>query len=270
MADSNESAKSTKTGDLPEIAYLEKGPVPPATRGQAEEMLERLAKKAPRPLLFARVKITVDEGRDPSKSTIVQATLDISGELIRAQVSAPSPGDGLNTLADRIDRRLRKLSERRQDVTRRPASTPEGSWRRGDLPTSRPDFFPRPPEERRVVRRKTWAPRDQISVTEALFNLDVLDHRFFLFTDRSDGETTVVYEDGDMVSLQRLTGGSPPEDAVVPVNETPAPELDLDDAKTQLDITDAPFLFFRDPETGEGEVLYRRYDGHYGLIEPRR
>ena len=28
------------------------------------------------------------------------------------------------------------------------------------------------------------------------------------------------------------------------------------------------FLFFENAATGRGSVLYRRYDGHYGLIEP--
>ena len=27
-----------------------------------------------------------------------------------------------------------------------------------------------------------------------------------------------------------------------------------------------PFVFYLDPETGRGRVLYIRYDGHYGLI----
>ena len=41
--------------------------------------------------------------------------------------------------------------------------------------------------------------------------------------------------------------------------------LDVDEAKEQLDLSAATFLFFRNGH-GRGEVLYRRYDGHYGLI----
>lgn len=33
-------------------------------------------------------------------------------------------------------------------------------------------------------------------------------------------------------------------------------------------ITDDGLVFFRDRRSGRGHVLYRRYDGHYGLIEP--
>jgi len=49
--------------------------------------------------------------------------------------------------------------------------------------------------------------------------------------------------------------------------ETP-PRLSLDDAVRVQDGSDAPFLFFLDDANGRGHVLYRRYDGHYGLITP--
>jgi hypothetical protein len=35
-----------------------------------------------------------------------------------------------------------------------------------------------------------------------------------------------------------------------------------------MDALDHRFLYFTDAETGRGCVLYLRYDGHYGLIEP--
>ena len=33
-------------------------------------------------------------------------------------------------------------------------------------------------------------------------------------------------------------------------------------------MSDEPFLLFRNADTGRGNVLYRRYDGHYGLVTP--
>lgn len=32
--------------------------------------------------------------------------------------------------------------------------------------------------------------------------------------------------------------------------------------------TALPFLFFAEPASGRGRLLYRRYDGHYGLVRP--
>ena len=41
-----------------------------------------------------------------------------------------------------------------------------------------------------------------------------------------------------------------------------------DQAVTHLDLGGDPFVFFVDAGTARARVLYRRYDGHYGLITP--
>lgn len=40
----------------------------------------------------------------------------------------------------------------------------------------------------------------------------------------------------------------------------------LEEAIDLLDASEQPFVFFLDPQTGRGRVLYRRYEGHYGLL----
>ncbi len=40
-------------------------------------------------------------------------------------------------------------------------------------------------------------------------------------------------------------------------------------AADRLDSSNEPFVFYKDTETGRGAFLYRRYDGLYGLVEPR-
>jgi hypothetical protein len=42
--------------------------------------------------------------------------------------------------------------------------------------------------------------------------------------------------------------------------------MTLEDAVELLDLSDDRFVFSRDAASGRGQVLYRRYDGHYGLI----
>ena len=44
--------------------------------------------------------------------------------------------------------------------------------------------------------------------------------------------------------------------------------LPLADAEALLDEGDEPFVFFAIPGSNRGQVVYRRYDGHYGLITP--
>lgn len=260
------------TDDL-EITFVTEGHVEDAARVRAEEVMRDLATKAPRPVIFARVKLREEPPRPLEDRYIAQATIDVSGTLLRAQVSESSMILAINTLGNRLERRLRDLRERRESANARPPSTEEGTWRSGDLPSARPGYFPRPREEREIVRRKTWA-GDRISIAEALFDLHALDHRFFLFTDEVDGVDSIVYETDDAgVQLRRLTGDRPPhdgrEDLSIEVVESPASELATEEAKDRLDSSNEPFVFYKDAETGRGTALYRRYDGHYGLIEPR-
>lgn len=253
-----------------EIVYQAEGPVADAVRPEAERMVADIGAKAPRPVIFARVKVKINEDRVNDEQAIAQVTMDVSGSIIRAQVAAPTVTQALTTLEHRLDRQLRRLAEKRETATERPPSTPSGSWRHGDLPDNRPSFFPRPPEERQILRRKSFAP-DEMSVEEALFDLDVLDHRFFLFVDQADGEVSVVYEEDGAVVMRRSSGTDPADrDRPVPVevNPTEAPTLSVEEAVERLEVSGAPFVFFKERGTDQSKALYLRYDGHYGLIEP--
>ncbi|MEX1004518.1 MAG: sigma 54 modulation/S30EA ribosomal C-terminal domain-containing protein [Acidimicrobiia bacterium] len=239
-------------------------------RDRAVLTVRDLASKASRPVIFARVKLLKDDRRPSDEQAIAQGTLDMSGAVIRAQVAASSIPEAVDLLAMRIQRRMRRITEQREDANQRPAATPDGQWRSGDMPTSRPGYYTRPVDERRIVRRKTYAPAAS-SIADALFDLDVLDHRFFLFTDGADGVDAVVFESDDGVKVRRLDGSVPPDaerfDALG-VDNTPAAELSDTEAQERLDVSDSPFIFFRQAGSGRGAVLYRRYDGHYGLVEP--
>ncbi|MEU8925383.1 sigma 54 modulation/S30EA ribosomal C-terminal domain-containing protein [Kitasatospora sp. NPDC048545] len=52
------------------------------------------------------------------------------------------------------------------------------------------------------------------------------------------------------------------------VSTTGVPDLAMAEAVSRLDLTGLPFVFFTDTATGRGNVIYHRYDGHYGLITP--
>jgi ribosome-associated translation inhibitor RaiA len=253
------------------VVYQTVGSVPTSARFEAEEMMAKLSDFAPRPVLFTKVRVKNDEERDPDQHSVVEGTMDVSGAVVRAQAAGPTAIDALRAVGNKLERRLTRLEGRRQRATKRPPSAPSGEWRSGDLLTDRPEFYDRPPEERMVVRRKTYSPVDQLSVSEALFDLDVLDHRFFLFTDEADERASIVYEEDDGLSIRKVDG-SRPDDAIlrhdIQVNETPAPTITAADAVSRLNLSDMPFIFFRDADTEQPAVLYRRYDGHYGLIVP--
>jgi putative sigma-54 modulation protein len=69
------------------------------------------------------------------------------------------------------------------------------------------------------------------------------------------------------------------EDAARMREEDAAPEIkvesleykpmDIEEAVLQMDLTDQGFLVFTNARSSQINVLYRRKDGHYGLIQPR-
>jgi putative sigma-54 modulation protein len=49
-----------------------------------------------------------------------------------------------------------------------------------------------------------------------------------------------------------------------------AKPMDVNEAVMQLDLIDHDFLVFTNSETQQINVIYRRKDGHYGLIQPEK
>ena len=60
-----------------------------------------------------------------------------------------------------------------------------------------------------------------------------------------------------------------PGDVRVTVSTVSPPLLDTAEAADRLRLTGLPFLFYLDGDHARGCVLYHRYDGHYGLLDPR-
>ncbi|MFH8387219.1 sigma 54 modulation/S30EA ribosomal C-terminal domain-containing protein [Kitasatospora sp. NPDC018058] len=56
--------------------------------------------------------------------------------------------------------------------------------------------------------------------------------------------------------------------APLTVSPVPAPRMNAGAAKRRMDALGQPFVFYTDEFTDRGNVLYHRYDGHYGLIKP--
>jgi len=54
---------------------------------------------------------------------------------------------------------------------------------------------------------------------------------------------------------------------VIKTNELIAKPMSVDEAVMQMDLLNNDFLVFGNRETNEMNVVYRRKDGHYGLIE---
>jgi ribosome-associated translation inhibitor RaiA len=244
------------------------GEVSEAAKQQAVDKLLRVARAAPRTVRGLTVTLVREPDPARLRPCVAKASIDVDGRVVRGHVAAPEMAQAIELLEEHMSRRLRDLAER--DETRRtePSVVSPGEWRHGVLRADRPEYFPRAPEERKVVRRKTYAGGPE-TVEEAAWEMRMLDHEFFLFTNSLSNEENVVYVGADDVLHVRQPAptGEAFVDPVI-VDGDPAPVVTAQAAIELFDVADGTFLFFVDAETGRGNVLYRRYDGHYGLILP--
>ena len=108
------------------------------------------------------------------------------------------------------------------------------------------------------------------TVEEAVFDTHVGDYDFYLFTEESTGLDGVIVRTGgeqdevQFADLERAATITLP--ASVRLSTIRPPRLTEQGASDWLDVTGGRFVFFVDPATERGAVLYRRLDGHYGLI----
>ena len=58
------------------------------------------------------------------------------------------------------------------------------------------------------------------------------------------------------------------EPQVIKTKQVHAKPMDLDEAVMQMDLSNSEFLVFTNAKTQSINVMYRRKDGNYGLIEP--
>ena len=121
-----------------------------------------------------------------------------------------------------------------------------------------------------MVRHKSYALARQ-TPDEAAAEAGLLGYDFHLFTEKSTGEDSVIYRTADGYRLALAhprTRRLGPVHPSITVSKMPAPHLPVTEAATRLEATGQPFLFFVNAETGRGNLIYHRYDGHYGLIAP--
>lgn len=216
------------------------------------------------PVLGAHV--VLDWRHDPAveRHAVAEVSADVSGQLLRAKTAAPTMPEAVDELEYRLRRQLAQLQDRNRTRHRWTGIAAEHEWRHGAVPRRPVPYFPRPEEAREVVRHKSFA-STPMTPDEAAYEMDLLDHDFFLYRDAGSNHPALVHrlpEGGYGVQ------GVEPDGTVAAVTyEPPPPSMTDAEARARLEADGEPFVFYLHRGSGEGRVLYHRYDGHYGLIQ---
>ena len=246
------------------------GRVPDGMRELAAAKAGSLLRFASEPVLSARVTLAVSADPAVPRRAVAQATIDLNGRTVRAQAVGETMRAAIEHMAARLRVRLDR-SARNWAARRGTLPVPQhGEWRHQSIPAHRSGYFPRPAAVRAVIRRPGYASHP-LTLDEAVAELDLLDYDFHLFTERSTGQDSVLYRVGDRYRLAQVRPN--PDDlgplpGAVTLSEHQAPVLTLAEAIGRLEWLGQPFVFFVSPETGRASLLYHRYDGHYGLVDP--
>jgi ribosome-associated translation inhibitor RaiA len=262
-------AEADGAGGHVALTVVCRGDVPGASESYAISRLRRLVEHLDDPVLFAQVKLTMEPDPARERPAIVEVALDVDGELVRAHIAGREMREAIDLVQRRLRDKLEHRAQRRGALRKRAGVPTPGEWRHGDLPSARPAWFDRPADEREVVRRATFTTAE-LTVDEAVFDMEQADFDFYLFSEVTTEEDAVVERGADgAYVLRRLHPTAValgPTAVDVRVAEGAAPELSVDEAVEHLAAGGHRHLFFADRATGRGSVVYRRYDGHYGLL----
>jgi ribosome-associated translation inhibitor RaiA len=243
--------------DHEKVEVVTRGPVGPADVAYARRRVAALLDLDRAPM-SARVVLT--RAGDPARErpAIAEGQLEVHNQIVRAHVAGRDMREASDLLQSRLRDRLEHVSEKQRWRRHQGTAAEPGTWRHGDRVASRPEWFDRPLDERELVRTKSYA-IGAMTAEDAAFDIESLDHDFLLFVDVATGEDAVIERaDGSyrVTSLHPTGTGTHP------------PTLSLADAIERLGASGERWLFFADATSGRGNVLYQRFDGHYGLVEP--
>jgi len=258
---------ATQTASVRVVTH---GRIPEGTSELAAVKVSSQLHIAAEPVLSARVTLTAAPDPAVPRPAIAQATVDMNGRIVRAEAAERTMRAAIERMGARLRVRL-GAAARNWSALRGTVPTDEpGEWRHQSVPALRSAYFSRPRGEREVMPRPSYAAGPE-TPDQAAAELDLLDYDFHLFTELSTGQDSVIYRTADGFGLA-MAHPKPSRLGVaagsMTVSKLPAPRLTVPEAVERLEAMGQPFMFFVDPGTGRGSLVYHRYDGHYGLVHP--
>jgi ribosomal subunit interface protein len=177
-------------------------------RGHVEEKLSRLEKHDQRVI---RVEVEVERERNPrlqERAVKVQLTAFSKGPVIRAEAAAEDKMAALDSALDRMAAQMRRAADRRRVHRGRHTPVSVGQALAGVEPEpngAAPEEQGAATDQERhigpitvfgdgplVVREKTHA-ADPMTLDQALYEMELVGHDFFLFVDKESERPSVVY-----------------------------------------------------------------------------
>jgi hypothetical protein len=134
-----------------------RGAVPEGAASYAVHQVSSLLRTAPEPVLSARVKLIMAADPAMERPAIAQVNIDLNGRLIRAEATGETMREATHHACDRLRIRIGRATRNWAAIRGRQPVQGPGEWRHQSRPAPRLPYHPRPPEERTIVRHKSYA-----------------------------------------------------------------------------------------------------------------
>ncbi|HEU6444996.1 MAG TPA: ribosome-associated translation inhibitor RaiA [Gaiellaceae bacterium] len=152
-------------------------------REYAEEKLSKLGRQLADP---TRVELELAVERNPSISQnhVAEATIWTKGPILRAREASADHRASIDQLVEKLERQVKRYRERRRP---RRTQLPQAEIPEDGVPIE---------EEPRIVKAKQFAVKPMVP-EEAVLQLELVGHDFFVFQNADTGDVNVVYRRRD-------------------------------------------------------------------------
>jgi putative sigma-54 modulation protein len=166
-----------------------------AIRDYVHQKIEKAANHYQNLTTEIDVHLSVASNPRISDSQNAEVTLFVNGSIIRAEESSESLYASIDLVSDKIARQLRKYKEKRQDKTYiRTKDDLEVATDQAVATSLVADRTPALPDEVDEVVRYKYFAMPPMAVKDALEQLDLVDHDFYVFHNSETGQLNVIYE----------------------------------------------------------------------------
>ncbi len=189
-------AERKRAGEMPVRVQGKHIAVTDALRGYAEQKLAKLPRNFDR-VQDAQVVLSVARDRTRGRAQVVEVTVWCDGLVLRAEETSEDMYTSIDRAVDKLERQIEKyrsriIEKRRLDESRR---------RRRAQQTAESAMEARgaePPAQPQIVRVKRFAMKP-MTPDEAVLQMELLGHLFFVFRHAGTQDINVLYKrrDGD-------------------------------------------------------------------------
>jgi len=171
------------------------------TREYVEKKMQRVERHLPG-MTEARVELTIENAKGPEARKVAQITLRSGGKLLRGEERSADLFAAIDEAMEKVMRQVDRLKEKRQERKRRGAGLRETVDAIESQPIAQAEAFAEPPAAapddletdayQPIVRTKRFQ-TSPMSAEEAIEQMELIGHSFFVFYNAADGGVNVVY-----------------------------------------------------------------------------